>query len=205
MKQSTAPPRDGGPHVLHRDFETRGVLLLNKVGAHRYVADPGTSVLCCAYAVDNEPVKLWTPGDPVPPEFFEAANNPNWTVAAHNDAFETIVEQHILGPRFGWPLIPIERHVCTMAMALALSLPAKLEGVARALEQRHQKDAVGQRLMHEMSKPRKARKDEDPTSVYWFDDQERLGRLYEYCRSDVEVERELFARLPPLSSSEQAV
>ena len=154
--------QDGGQHVLHRDFETRGVLVLGKVGVHRYAADPRTEVLCCAYAVDNEPVQLWLPGDPVPPEFIEAANNPNWIVVAHNAAFEMAIEQHILGPRFGWPLIPIERQRCTMAMALALSLPAKLENVARALELRHQKDAVGHRLMLMMAKPRKARGDEDP-------------------------------------------
>ena len=40
-------PRDSGPHVLHRDYETRGVLVLGKVGAHRYAADPRTEVLCC--------------------------------------------------------------------------------------------------------------------------------------------------------------
>ena len=172
---------DGGQHVIHRDIESRGVLALGKVGAHRYAADPGTSVLCVAYAVDNEPVKLWTPGDAIPPEFIEAARNPNWIAVAHNAAFEMAIEQHILGPRFGWPLIPIERQRCTMAMVLAMSLPAKLDAVARALELQHQKDDVGHRLMLMMAKPRKPHKDEDPNRVYWFEDQDRLGRLYEYC------------------------
>ena len=198
-------PRDSGPHVLHWDFETRGVLVLGKVGVHRYAADPRTEVFCCAYAVDNEPVQFWLPGDPVPPEFIEAATNPNWIVVAHNAAFEMAIERHILGPRFGWPLIPVERQRCTMAMALALSLPAKLENVARALELRHQKDAVGHRLMLMMAKPRKARGDEDPTGVYWFEDGDRLGRLYEYCQQDLETERELFGRLQPLSPAEQAL
>ena len=126
------------------------------VGAHRYAADPSTEVLCCAYAVDDEPVQLWTPGDPVPPEFIEAAINPSWIVAAHNDAFETAIEQHILAPRYGWPLIPLERHRCTMAMALAAGLPARLSAVADALELSNRKDAAGERLMHQMSKPRRA-------------------------------------------------
>ena len=34
---------------------------------------------------------------------------------------------------------------------------------------------------------------------------ERLDRLYDYCRQDVEVERELYERLPPLSPAEQAL
>ena len=197
--------RDDKPHVLHRDYETRGVLVLGKVGAHRYAADRQTAVLCCAYAVDNEPVKLWTPVDAVPLEFHEAANNPNWIAVAHNAPFEMAIEQHILGPRFGWPPLSIERQRCTMAMALALSLPARLENVARALELRHQKDAVGHRLMLMMAKPRKAHKDEDPDRTHWFEDPDRLGRLYEYCQADVETERELFARLRPLSPSEQAL
>ena len=57
--------------------------------------------------------------------------------------------------------------------------------------------------MHAMSKPRKPRKGEDPAGVYWFDDQDRLDRLYSYCQQDVEVERELHDRVPPLSAAEQ--
>jgi DNA polymerase len=192
-------------HVLHRDCETRGPVLLKTAGVHRYAADPNTEVLCVAYAVDDGPVKLWVPGDPVPPEFIEAAHNPRWILAAHGDHFETAVEQHVLAPRYGWPLIGLERHRCTMAMSLAAGLPARLSAVADALELANRKDAAGERLMHQTSKPRRARQDEDPASIYWFEDPDRLNRLYDYCRQDVEVERELHDRLPPLSPSEQAL
>ena len=74
------------------------------------------------------------PGDPVPPELIEAAADPSWVVCAHNDAFETAIEQHVLAPRYGLPIIPLERHRCTMAMCLALGLPAKLGAAADALE-----------------------------------------------------------------------
>ena len=198
-------PRNSGPHILFRDYETRSTLALDKVGVHRYAADPRTEVLCCAFAVDNEPVELWIPGEVVPPEFQEAATNPNWIAVAHNAAFEMAIEQYLLAPRFDWPQIPIERQRCTMAGALALSLPAKLETLAHALELRHQKDAVGHRLMLMMARPRKARKDEDPTRTYWFEDPDRLGRLYEYCEQDVKAERELFGRLQPLSPAELAL
>jgi DNA polymerase bacteriophage-type len=202
---TTASGHDGGQHVLVRDYECRGVLALNRVGAHRYAADSRTTVLCCAYAADNEPVKLWTPGDAIPPEFCEAANNPNWIAVAHNAAFEVAIEQHILGPRFGWPLIPIERQRCTLAAALAAGLPARLSAVADVLELANRKDAAGERLMHQTSKPRRPRQDEDPANVYWFEDPDRLNRLYNYCRQDTEVERELYTRLPPLSPTEQAI
>jgi DNA polymerase len=71
-------------HALHRDIETRGVLDLRKVGAHKYAGDARTEVLCLAYAVDEEPVQLWQPDDPVPAAFVEAARDPEWVVVAHN-------------------------------------------------------------------------------------------------------------------------
>jgi DNA polymerase bacteriophage-type len=192
-------------HVLHRDFETRSCTILKTVGAYRHARDPSTSVLCCAYAVDDEPVQLWTPGDPVPAAFIEAATNPAWVVAAHNDAFETAIEQYILAPRYDWPLIPIERHRCIQALCLAHGLPARLNAAADALELANRKDAAGERLMHQTSKPRRPHKEENPDHVYWFDDPDRLDRLYSYCKQDVEVERELFERLLPLSPAEQAI
>src|SRR5262249_44269219 len=114
-------------------------------------------------------------------------------------------EQYVLAPRYHWPVIPIERHRCTMAAALAAGLPARLSAVADALELGNRKDAAGERLMHQVSKPRRARKGEDVDQVHWFDDDDRLQRLNEYGRQDVEVERELYNRLPLLSGSEQSL
>jgi DNA polymerase bacteriophage-type len=195
--------REGSAHVLHRDYETRSTCVLKSAGAYHYAADARTEVLCCGYAVDDSSVHLWTPGDPVPPEFIEAARNPTWTVVAHNDQFEAAIEQFLLAPRFGWPLIPLERHRCTMALSLAHGLPARLDAAADALELANRKDAAGQRLMHQTAKPRRPHKNEDAAGTYWFDDAERLKRLYTYCQQDIEVERELYQRLPALSSSEQ--
>jgi DNA polymerase len=96
-----------------------------------------------------------------------------------------------MAPRFGFPIIPAERHACTMAMALALGLSA----AADVLELANRKDAAGERLMQQMSKPRRARQGEDPKQIYWFDDEDRLQRLYAYNKQDVETMRELFWRL----------
>ena len=189
-------------HVLHRDYETRGTAVLEVTGTFKYARHSGTEVLCCAFAVDDEPVQLWIPGDPVPPEFIEPANNPNWMIVAHGDHFETAIERHIMAPRFGWPEIPLNRHVCTMSMALALSLPARLSAAADALELADRKDTAGERLMQQMSKPRRPRQAENSDQTDWFSDDDRLQRLYRYCRQDVEVERALFHRLVPLSEAE---
>jgi DNA polymerase len=182
-------------HELFRDYETRSRLRLKSVGTYRYAADPVTEVICCAFAVDDEPVKLWLPGDEVPVEFVEAANNPNWTVVAHGDHFESAIEHHIIAPCFCFPIIPAERHACTMAMALACGLPARLSAAADALELANRKDDAGERLMQQMSKPRRVRQGEDPKQIYWFDDEDRLQRLYAYNKQDVETMRELFRRL----------
>ena len=84
----------------------------------------------------------------ISPEFFEAAANPTWVIAAHNEAFETAIEQ--------------------LAMSLAAGLPARRAPRADALELKNRKDAAGERLMHLTSKPRKPRKGEDPGAVILF-------------------------------------
>jgi DNA polymerase len=191
--------------ILFHDFETQSTLDLKRVGAYRYSKHPTTQVWCCAFAIDDGPVKLWVPGDPVPPEFIEAAGNPDWTTSAFNDQFERLITQNIMAPRHGWPVIPIERRRCLMAASLALALPGKLENVAKALNLDQQKDKPGRDLMLRLAKPRKPRPDEDPDGVYWIDDPERLERGYAYARQDVEVERELHHRLRPLIPEEQGL
>jgi hypothetical protein len=192
-------------HVI-LDFETRGVVDLRKVGAARYAVDPHTDVWCVAFAVDAEPVQLWRPCEPVPPELIEAATDPDCKSIAHNAGFERAILRHVLAPplRYGWPDIPVERWRCTMSMALALALPAALGKLADVLGLAHQKG--DDKIMHLLAKPRRPRGDEDPAKgPYWFDDAERLAELYRYCAADVECERELFSRLSPLSDAEQSL
>jgi DNA polymerase len=191
--------------VLFRDVETRSVLRLEDAGVWRYAADPSTEIICVGYAVDDGPDQIWYPGQAIPPVFFEAARNPDWIVVAHNDSFETAIEERVLAPRHAWPIVPLERHRCTMAMALASALPGKLGAVAEVLDLPLRKDAEGARLMRQMARPRKARPGEDPAKIYFLDDPAHLARLKIYCCRDVEIVRELFRRLPPLTASEQAL
>jgi DNA polymerase len=191
--------------TLFRDIETRSTLDLKAVGAWRYAANSTTEVLCVAYAVDDGPVEVWVPGDPPPTEFTEAARDPRWIVVAHNDQFETAVEHLLLHPRFGWPLVPIGQHRCTMAASLAAALPAGLDRAAAALGMSVRKDTEGARLMKLMAKPRRPRKCEDPNVVYWHDSPSHRERLAEYCIRDVEVERGLHRQVPHLSDDEQAL
>jgi DNA polymerase bacteriophage-type len=191
--------------ILFRDYETRSTIDLKRVGGYKYATHAATDVWCCAYAVDDGPVQLWTPGMSMPAEFIEAANNPDWLVSAFNDTFERRIEEFIMAPRYGWPTVPIERHRCSQAAALAHALPAKLAGAAAALGTEQQKDAAGHRIMLQMSRPRAPRAGEDPNGIYWFDDDARREKLYAYCKQDVVVERALHQRIRFLSDAEQKV
>jgi DNA polymerase len=188
---------------LHWDFETRSTVPLEDAGAWRYAADPSTEILCVRHAVDDDEVKLWTPGQPKPRAIIAAARDPACEVVAHNFTFERAITAHILGPRFGFPEIPLARQRCSMSLALANALPGSLDKAARALGLDYQKDNEGYLLMRRMSRPRRPHKGEDPNGIYWVDSPEFRERLYQYCKRDVEIERDLYRRLPPLSEFEQ--
>lgn len=205
--------------TLHIDLESRSVVDLKKAGVYVYAADPRTDVLCCAYAIDDEPPRLWVPRQPLilgdsaverheferdAPPGIEYVLSENYTIVAHNAQFERTLWNEILGPRYGWPIPRLDQWRCTMVMGLALSLPASLKKMTRAIGiEDGGKAEDGERLMKQMMRPRKARKGEDPTGLYWFDDDARIKRLGEVCKKDVADEREAHRRLLELRPSEQ--
>jgi DNA polymerase bacteriophage-type len=191
--------------VLYWDIETRSIASLEDAGAWRYAADPSTEALCVGYAVEHAEPRIWIPGEPVPAEFIEAASNPDWLVVAHNYQFERAIATRILEPRFGWPVIPLDRQRCTMSLALANALPGALDSATQALSLEYQKDATGYLLMRRMARPRRPWKGEDRSALHWVDGAEQRDRLHLYCKRDVEAERALYHRLRLLSPSEQAL
>jgi DNA polymerase len=186
------------PGTGHVDIETRSVVDLEEVGAARYAADPTTEVLCLAYALDDGPIKIWRPGEAVPSEFADAII---WV--AHNANFERQIFKHILGPRHGFPIAPIERWRCTMAMALAAALPANLKRLGAALDLKHRK--ADDAIMRKMCRPRKPKKGEDLNGIHWHDSPELRKELELYCCDDGACEREAYHVLPALSETEQAL
>jgi DNA polymerase bacteriophage-type len=179
--------------TLHWDVETRSVVDLTKIGARRYAADPSTVVLCVGYAVDDGEPTIWIPGQPIPQPFIDAAANADWLIVAHNDLFEREIEAQILHQKYGWPIIPLERRRCSLALAEVNGLPGSLEEAAIRLGLINQKDQAGHDLMLEMcdaSKPL---------------DSTKLERLFAYCMQDVRTERELYQRLPLPPPGEQKV
>jgi len=177
------------------DIETRSTVNLKIAGAFRYASDPTTEVLCVGYAVNDSPVSIWVPDQPIPEPFIEAARDPSYLIVAHNDQFERTIERLILHPRYGWPLIPVERRRCSMVMALAAALPGALDKAVEALGLPHKKDKAGQSLMRRMAKPL--------PGGGWIEDATSLEQLYAYLRQDVEAQRALYPVLPPLTADEQ--
>jgi DNA polymerase len=113
--------------------------------------------------------------------------------------------ESILVPQHGWLMVPVERHVCTMALAQAHAYPGSLEAVAEVLGLVNRKDVALERIVRVMWKPRKPRRGEDPTKIYWVDIPELRAKLELYNRKDVAVEREAHQhpKLTPLPASEQ--
>jgi DNA polymerase bacteriophage-type len=191
--------------TVHVDFETRSAVDLAKAGVHVYADDPSTDIWCMAIAVDARPVTLWTRDDcgsaDVHRLLFSHIRD-GATFIAHNAPFELAIWNRLMVPRYGWPVLPVEQVRCTMAMAYAMALPGSLENAAAAVGLDIGKDMEGRSLMMRMAKPRKINPD---GSCVWWNEPDRLTRLYAYCKQDVEVERKLEKRLLPLSPSEQAL
>jgi DNA polymerase len=188
--------------TLSIDVETRSVVDLKATNAFVYFEDSSTDLWCLAWCFsDQAEPELWWPGDPCPDEVREHIEN-GGICNAFNAAFEILAFRHLLGPRYRWPVPDLRQWRCTMVKCLAMALPGKLEHVAPALGLDVVKDQAGHRLMLQLSKPRKPRKNE-PRGLYWWTDPEKIARLGRYCQQDVRTEMAVDARVLPLSPAEQ--
>lgn len=187
--------------VLHVDFETRSTADLLETGVHKYANDPQTDVWLAALALDDGPIHVWYPGQPLPDEF-AAHIERGGTVCAHNASFEWHIVEYICAPRYGWPRVKPEQLDCTAARAAIMALPRSLAQAAPAIGLPIEKDDAGRRLMLQMCRPRRVEADGTPV---WWDDPAKLKRLADYCVRDLEVERELDHVLQPMTPDEREV
>ena len=195
---------------IHFDLESRSTVPFGKakgaVTAYQYANHPDTDIWCMSWCIDDDPVRLWDPweGQDFPAEFLYALKQ-GAVAVAHNAGFEWCIFNFLLVPRLGLPRLSITQMDCTAVRAAVMALPRSLEGAGKAMGLAIQKDEEGSRLMQRMAKPRKPRKDEDPTGLYWWDDEERRARLGAYCIRDTETERELDKVLRPLTPEERTL
>jgi DNA polymerase len=201
---------------LYIDFESRSRLALagpTGVGAYAYAEHPSTSVLCLAWALDDEPVRLWRPQggttvirgaahDAGDREWENLIRQPDVVVVAHNIEFE----RSILREKFDITT-PVSRWEDTAAHAARISLPRNLEEAGAALKLAIQKDTKGEKVMKKLCKPRVVTARNKPDTEFWELEQkpEDFERLYAYCMDDVASMRLLHKAVPPLSASERKI
>lgn len=195
--------------MIYLDFETRSAADITKCGADVYAKHPSTEIMCMGYAFDDEPVEIWIPRSQEPLDLFlSVAAEPAISgsaaaqVIAHNAPFEIAIWNHVGVKKYGFPPLPTEAFLCTMAMAYAMALPGALEKVAPALGIGDGKDMAGHRLMLQLSQPKNIAPD---GSIIWWESDEKFKRLYDYCAKDVDVERQVYKRMVKLSEYERKV
>ena len=177
------------------DFESRSQADIWSTGAYRYAEDPTTEILCLAWAVDNGPVHGALRGK----ELRAAVGEINDLILsgaefhAHNAFFERCMWRFKFTPQYGAMPIPIKQWRCTAAKGSAHALPRRLEHMALALGCTHQKDVEGNKLMRALC------------TTTGAIEQTKLLRLLDYCKRDVEAERDIDRKLPDLCPQEQRV
>lgn len=184
------------------DFETYSDLDIKEVGLYKYVDHSSFRSWCLAWAIDDEEIQLWVSDTSFYPlHLFEALDNANIKIYAHNAEFEQAVLYKI-----GFE-IPLKRFVDTAALAASFGYPIGLDKFCKALGLPISKDTNGTRLLNKLCKPQK--KTIKNTSGRWYPDTapNDFYLLYRYCKNDVHVMREAVKLLPKqeLSFFEQYV
>jgi DNA polymerase len=203
---------------LMLDFETRSVRSLKTCSYRQYARCRSTRVLCLGVKLWDRPVRVVIPQqgpmfdeEPVPEEI-EVALSQRLPIYAHNVAFDSAVYEEQCVRGMGWPEIPADRWFDTMAVCAYYAFPRSLEKAGAAIGLGTQKDKAGSRVLTQVSKPRpyskravqawvQSGRSVQEMPLRWWEDDERLQRIYAYCGTDVESQAEILKRLGPLPAA----
>lgn len=209
------------PRFLGVDFESRSPVDLKEYSTTRYASHPETDILCIGLKWQGRPASALTPkkgqfvldGTIRPIELMHAIEH-NIPIVVHNLSFEKRMYHHICVKRWGWPPIPDHLWIDTAAICRYYAIPARLVEACKALGLEAQKDMAGNRVMLQLSKPRKPRKKEvqDWLALHdnlqmptlWWEDEEKLARVVEYCKLDVVAQEHLLLKLGKLPPEREA-
>ena len=191
-------------HEAHIDFETASPLDIKKSGVHKQANDGRMRVWGFSYGFGDGLVYQWRPGYPDPVALLDVIRN-GGKIKAHNAAFERIVWNWVIRVQYcpHWPELRVEQQDCTLARALAIGLPGKLDVLARVLALSQQKDDEGHKLMMKMARPRRV--NPITNEIEWWDDPVNIERLMAYCNQDIRTEEAVDVSIPPLTPDEQAL
>lgn len=194
---------------LSIDIETFSDIDLIKCGVYKYADSPAFEILLFAYSIDDGEINIidLVNGEELPEEIAEAIKSDTVIKTAFNAQFERVCLSKYLGLPEGEYLNP-QSWYCTAVQAAELSLPSSLADVGAALGLERQKMTEGKELIKYFCvscKPTKS--NGGRTRNMPGDAPEKWALFKEYCKRDVDVERQIAEKLKkyPLSKSEHAL
>lgn len=171
---------------LFLDIETYSPEPLADCGVYKYAAHPDFKILLLAYAIDDGPVAILdlSEGDQIPNGLYRMMLDKEVVKIAHNASFERVC----LKRHFGHDL---PNWYCTMIQCQKTCLPPSLDQAAKVLKLKTKKMEEGKELIKLFSLPKKTAFLNESPRVRRDEALEKWELFKEYCRVDVEVEREL--------------
>lgn len=177
--------------MIFIDFETYSEVDIKERGGKAYAMDDSTQIVCLGYAVNNEPITLWT-ASAEPPTIcknIEAGEK----VYAFNATFDWRI-WNLIGVRdFGWPRLSPGQLVDAQALCATYQIPQNLDAAGEALNIKHKKDKGGKDLVKKCCQPNKHGEQPMPTDVGM---RVAFNDLFRYCVRDVDAMREIVYKLP---------
>ncbi len=191
---------------LSIDIETFSDIDLIKCGVYKYADSPAFEILLFAYSIDDGEIHIvdLVRGEELPDEITEAIKSDTVIKTAFNAQFERVCLSKYLGLPEGEYLNP-QSWYCTAVQAAELSLPASLADVGAALGLERQKMTEGKNLIKYFCVPCKSTKSNGSrTRNMPWNAPEKWTLFKEYCKRDVDVERQIAKKLDmyPISESE---
>lgn len=187
---------------LSIDIETFSDIDLIKCGVYKYADSPAFEILLFAYSIDDGEIHIvdLVRGEELPDEITEAIKSDTVIKTAFNAQFERVCLSKHLGI-----LLDPSSWYCTAVQAAELSLPSSLAYVGAALGLERQKMTDGKELIKYFCVPCKPTKSNGSrTRNMPWNAPEKWALFKEYCKRDVDVERQIAEKLKkyPLSKSE---
>lgn len=187
---------------LSIDIETFSDIDLIKCGVYKYADSPAFEILLFAYSIDDGEINIidLVNGEELPEEIAEAIKSDTVIKTAFNAQFERVCLSKHLGI-----LLDPSSWYCTAVQAAELSLPSSHADVGAALGLERQKMTEGKELIKYFCvscKPTKS--NGGRTRNMPGDAPEKWALFKEYCKRDVDVERQIAKKLEmyPISESE---
>jgi DNA polymerase bacteriophage-type len=178
---------------LHIDVETFSSVNIKTHGAYKYTESMDFEILMCAYAFNDEPIKMvdLANGESFPQEFIQAMQNDSIEKWAHNATFERLAFK-----QYGFE-VPIPQWHCSAVKSAYCGLPLSLGDVSKALNlELEGKSSTGLALIKYFCVPIKSSKANGMrTRNMPHHNPEKWEEFKAYCKQDVRAERTIDTRL----------